>query len=99
LAAEYPAASLSREGARLDSFVKALLLHLDGRDSSLDLPLDVRATAFQSRVWEELRRIPYGETRSYAEVARSLGQPTATRAGPRVNRLKWTSSRWRFVLE
>src|SRR5205085_4429049 len=75
LAAEYPAASLSREGARLDSFVKALLLHLDGRDSSLDLPLDVRATAFQSRVWEELRRIPYGETRSYAEVARSLGQP------------------------
>jgi AraC family transcriptional regulator of adaptative response/methylated-DNA-[protein]-cysteine methyltransferase len=80
LADEYPAASLRREGARLDDFVKALLRHLDGRESSLELPLDVRATAFQSRVWEELRRIPYGETRSYAEVASSLGQPTATRA-------------------
>jgi AraC family transcriptional regulator of adaptative response/methylated-DNA-[protein]-cysteine methyltransferase len=80
LAAEYPAASLRRDGAQLDEFVRALLHHLDGRESSLDLPLDVRATAFQSRVWEELRRIPYGETRSYAEVANSLGQPTATRA-------------------
>jgi AraC family transcriptional regulator of adaptative response/methylated-DNA-[protein]-cysteine methyltransferase len=80
LAAEYPAASLRRDGARLDEFVRALLRHLDGCESSLDLPLDVRATAFQSRVWEELRRIPYGETRSYAEVASSLGQPTATRA-------------------
>ncbi len=80
LADEYPAASLRREGARLDGFVRALLRHLDGRESSLELPLDVRATAFQSRVWEELRRIPYGETRSYAEVANSLGQPTATRA-------------------
>ncbi|HEX8556540.1 MAG TPA: bifunctional DNA-binding transcriptional regulator/O6-methylguanine-DNA methyltransferase Ada [Pyrinomonadaceae bacterium] len=80
LAAEYPAAELSREPSRLDDFVNALLGHLDGRPSRLDLPLDVRATAFQSRVWEELRRIPYGETRSYAEVARSLGRPTATRA-------------------
>jgi AraC family transcriptional regulator of adaptative response/methylated-DNA-[protein]-cysteine methyltransferase len=80
LADEYPAASLRREEARLEDFVRALLRHLDGRESSLELPLDVRATAFQSRVWEELRRIPYGETRSYAEVASSLGQPTATRA-------------------
>jgi AraC family transcriptional regulator of adaptative response/methylated-DNA-[protein]-cysteine methyltransferase len=80
LADEYPAARLSRDGAGLGDFVEALLRHLDGRESRLDLPLDVRATAFQSRVWEELRRIPYGETRSYAEVARNLGQPTATRA-------------------
>jgi AraC family transcriptional regulator of adaptative response/methylated-DNA-[protein]-cysteine methyltransferase len=80
LAAEYPAAELGRDAARLDDFVRALLLHLDGRESRLELPLDVRATAFRSRVWEELRRIPYGETRSYAEVAHSLGQPTATRA-------------------
>jgi AraC family transcriptional regulator, regulatory protein of adaptative response / methylated-DNA-[protein]-cysteine methyltransferase len=80
LAAEYPSAELRRDGARLDEFVKALLRHLDGGEISPDLPLDVRATAFQSRVWEELRRIPYGETRSYAEVAGKLGQPNATRA-------------------
>ncbi|HJQ31263.1 MAG TPA: bifunctional DNA-binding transcriptional regulator/O6-methylguanine-DNA methyltransferase Ada [Pyrinomonadaceae bacterium] len=80
LAAEYPAAELGRDPSRLDDFVGALLRHLGGRSSQLELPLDVRATAFQSRVWEELRRIPYGETRSYAEVARSLGRPTATRA-------------------
>jgi AraC family transcriptional regulator, regulatory protein of adaptative response / methylated-DNA-[protein]-cysteine methyltransferase len=80
LAAEYPAAELRRDGARLDEFVGALLRHVEGGESKLDLPLDVRATAFQSRVWEELRRIPYGETRSYADVAASLGRPAATRA-------------------
>jgi AraC family transcriptional regulator of adaptative response/methylated-DNA-[protein]-cysteine methyltransferase len=80
LADEYPAADLCRDPARLDDFVKALLGQLEGQESSLELPLDVRATAFQSRVWEELRRIPYGETRSYAEVAREMGQPSAVRA-------------------
>jgi O-6-methylguanine DNA methyltransferase len=44
------------------------------------LPLDIRATAFQRRVWEALQRIPYGETRSYREIARALGHPTAARA-------------------
>jgi AraC family transcriptional regulator of adaptative response/methylated-DNA-[protein]-cysteine methyltransferase len=43
-------------------------------------PLDVRATAFQQRVWKALREIPRGETRSYAEVAREVGRPTAARA-------------------
>jgi AraC family transcriptional regulator of adaptative response/methylated-DNA-[protein]-cysteine methyltransferase len=43
-------------------------------------PLDVRATAFQQRVWKALQQIPRGETRSYSEIARELGQPTATRA-------------------
>lgn len=46
----------------------------------LDLPLDLRATAFQMRVWETLRRIPPGQTRTYAQVAAEIGQPTATRA-------------------
>jgi AraC family transcriptional regulator of adaptative response/methylated-DNA-[protein]-cysteine methyltransferase len=46
----------------------------------LDLPLDVRATAFQWRVWQELRKIPYGETRSYSQIAEALGQPKAVRA-------------------
>ncbi len=45
-----------------------------------DIPLDVRATAFQARVWQALRQIPRGETRTYAEVAQAIGQPTAVRA-------------------
>src|SRR5262249_56768033 len=43
-------------------------------------PLDVQGTAFQKRVWEELRRIPYGQTASYGEIARRIGRPSATRA-------------------
>ncbi|MGB7599883.1 MAG: methylated-DNA--[protein]-cysteine S-methyltransferase, partial [Candidatus Sulfotelmatobacter sp.] len=56
------------------------LKHLRGREPHLDLPTDVRATAFQRRVWEELRKIPYGATRSYSEVARAVGKPSAVRA-------------------
>ncbi|HKC40184.1 MAG TPA: methylated-DNA--[protein]-cysteine S-methyltransferase, partial [Gemmatimonadales bacterium] len=52
----------------------------EGREPDLDLPLDIRATAFQRRVWQELQRIPFGKTRSYAEVARRIGEPKATRA-------------------
>jgi AraC family transcriptional regulator of adaptative response/methylated-DNA-[protein]-cysteine methyltransferase len=63
----------------LATSVGAILGYLDG-ERALDLPLDVRATAFQRRVWEALRRIPYGSTRSYAQVARAIGHPTATRA-------------------
>jgi AraC family transcriptional regulator of adaptative response/methylated-DNA-[protein]-cysteine methyltransferase len=48
--------------------------------AALDLPLDLRATAFQMRVWEALRRIPRGETTTYAQLAQSLGQPKAVRA-------------------
>src|SRR5216110_795175 len=61
-------------------FPAALLRYLDGRAEPLDLPLDVRATAFQRRVWEALRRIPYGTTRSYTDIARAIGKPSATRA-------------------
>ena len=45
-----------------------------------DLPIDVRGTAFQERVWQELRKIPVGETRSYADIAAAIGQPGAVRA-------------------
>src|SRR3989442_59585 len=51
-----------------------------GRAPDLDPPLEVRATAFQRAVWEALRKIPYGSTRSYAEIARAIGRPRATRA-------------------
>jgi len=55
--------------------VYAIVRHLEGKQPCLDLPLDVQATAFQQRVWNELRAIPYGETRSYREVAQALGDP------------------------
>ena len=80
LAAEFPAAELRRDRAALAAAVAVLLRYLDGRAEPLDLPLDVRATAFQRRVWEALRRIPYGATRSYTEIARAIGKPSAIRA-------------------
>jgi AraC family transcriptional regulator of adaptative response/methylated-DNA-[protein]-cysteine methyltransferase len=80
LAAEYPAAEISRDEARLGDTIEGILRHLEGSRPDLGLPLDLQATAFQLRVWEELRRIPYGSTRSYAEVAEAIGRPTATRA-------------------
>jgi AraC family transcriptional regulator of adaptative response/methylated-DNA-[protein]-cysteine methyltransferase len=80
LAEEYPAAEVRPGGERVEAWVEQILAHLDGQRPHLDLPLDLQATAFQLRVWEELRRIPYGATRSYAEVAAAVGRPTATRA-------------------
>jgi len=80
LAAEFPAARIRRDRAGLERSVTAILAFLDGSEPSLDLPLDVRATAFQRHVWQELQRIPYGETRSYTDVARRIGRPTASRA-------------------
>src|SRR5437016_7472358 len=80
LAREYPDAALHRDGAPLAPWVNALLRHLSGHAARLDLPLDVEATAFQQRVWEALRAIPYGETRSYGAVAEAIGLPGAARA-------------------
>lgn len=80
LRGEYPEAEIRRDDGRLEGWARAILGSTNGGASTADLPLEVRATAFQWRVWEELRRIPYGATRSYGEVARALGQPTAARA-------------------
>jgi len=77
---EFQGAELSRDPLQLDAAVGAIVEHLSGQLPHLDLPLDVRATAFQRRVWEELQKIPYGATRSYGEVAAAIGQPTAFRA-------------------
>ena len=82
LAAEYPAARIeSGEGSFVD-WVKAIAGYLAGERAgkALDLPLDVQATAFELRVWEALRKIPYGETRSYGEVAAAFGAPRSARA-------------------
>lgn len=80
LRSEFPAARAAREDRTLQGWVARLTAHLDGRAPGIDLPLDVRATAFQRRVWEELQRIPYGSTRSYAALARAIGKPAAARA-------------------
>ena len=77
---EYPAAELTRDDESLATWVRQIVKHLEGREPHLELPTDVRATAFQWQVWQELRRIPRGETRSYAEVARAIGRPRAVRA-------------------
>lgn len=78
---EFPAARrIYRDNQALGTALTAILAHLEGRAPHIDLPLDIQATAFQQRVWEELRRIPLGETLTYGEIASRLGQPTASRA-------------------
>jgi AraC family transcriptional regulator of adaptative response/methylated-DNA-[protein]-cysteine methyltransferase len=77
---EYPAADVRANQKPRAEWIAAIAQHLRGGDPSLDLPIDVRATAFQWKVWRALQRIPYGETRAYAEVARSIGKPKAVRA-------------------
>lgn len=77
---EYPRAEIRKGRNGLENWVSAILAHLKGREPNLDLPTDVQATAFQRRVWEELRRIPYGSTRTYSEVAKSIGNAKAVRA-------------------
>jgi AraC family transcriptional regulator of adaptative response/methylated-DNA-[protein]-cysteine methyltransferase len=84
LHAEYPNATFEpmREphDPQFTAWVEALRAHLRGEQPHLDLPADIRATAFQLRVWNYLQNIPYGEVRSYTEVAQGIGQPTAARA-------------------
>jgi AraC family transcriptional regulator of adaptative response/methylated-DNA-[protein]-cysteine methyltransferase len=80
LRAEYPAAEVQRDDSALRPLAAEMLAHLAGERPHLDLPVDVQATAFQWRVWRELQAIPYGETRTYQEVAQAVGQPTAVRA-------------------
>jgi AraC family transcriptional regulator of adaptative response/methylated-DNA-[protein]-cysteine methyltransferase len=77
---EFHSAELCRGGGKLDSWVRAIVRHLDGKQPGLDLPLDIRGTAFQWRVWKALQSIPYGQTRSYSEIAMAVGKPRAVRA-------------------
>jgi AraC family transcriptional regulator of adaptative response/methylated-DNA-[protein]-cysteine methyltransferase len=80
LRSEYPQARISRDNVGLRQTLAPLLAHLDGSQPCPDFPLDIRATAFQQRVWDELRRIPYGSTSSYSDVAQAVGKPKAARA-------------------
>jgi AraC family transcriptional regulator of adaptative response/methylated-DNA-[protein]-cysteine methyltransferase len=77
---EFYAARIDRNDRPLSEWVREILDRLAGKQPHVDLPLDIQSTAFQRRVWEELQAIPYGSTRSYAQVAASIGRPTAVRA-------------------
>src|SRR5207248_8385396 len=80
LRAEYPAAQVERDDEALRPLALEMVEHLSGQRPHLELPIDVQATAFQWRVWQELQAIPYGETRTYQEVAAAVGHPSAVRA-------------------
>jgi AraC family transcriptional regulator of adaptative response/methylated-DNA-[protein]-cysteine methyltransferase len=77
---EFPFAARRRDDAAMTEWRDSLTRLICGRETNPSLPLDIRATAFQRRVWEALQRIPRGETRSYSAVAKKIGMPTATRA-------------------
>ncbi len=80
LRAEFTQAEIAPDHTGLQSQLRSLLDYLDGQPPHPQLPLDVRGTAFQMRVWDELRRIPRGQTISYRELASRIGKPSATRA-------------------
>jgi AraC family transcriptional regulator of adaptative response/methylated-DNA-[protein]-cysteine methyltransferase len=80
LRSEFPNAEIVRDAAVLKDFVDEILKHLGGENRRLDLPLDIQATAFQMKVWEILRKIPYGETVSYSQIAEQLGDKNKVRA-------------------
>jgi AraC family transcriptional regulator of adaptative response/methylated-DNA-[protein]-cysteine methyltransferase len=77
---EFAEANIERDDKSLVKTVSTVLAHLSSAEPRLDLPLDIRATAFQRQVWNQLRAIPYGSTVSYGDVAKALGQPGAVRA-------------------
>jgi AraC family transcriptional regulator of adaptative response/methylated-DNA-[protein]-cysteine methyltransferase len=77
---EYPNAEVVKDATVLKGFVDEILEHLAGEKRRLDLPLDIQATAFQMKVWELLRKIPYGETVTYSQIAEKLGDTKKVRA-------------------
>ncbi|MBE7468678.1 MAG: bifunctional DNA-binding transcriptional regulator/O6-methylguanine-DNA methyltransferase Ada [Anaerolineae bacterium] len=80
LLSEFSAARIVRDDQAHKLWVRDIVNFIAGKEPHLDLPLDVRATAFQKQVWQALQRIPYGQTRTYADIAREIGQPKAVRA-------------------
>jgi AraC family transcriptional regulator, regulatory protein of adaptative response / methylated-DNA-[protein]-cysteine methyltransferase len=77
---ELPAANINSSRPVQPEWIKQIVDRVSGSARGNNLPMDVRGTAFQWRVWRALQDIPTGETRSYADVARSIGRPTAVRA-------------------
>src|SRR5580698_7710074 len=77
---EFPFAARKEDKGGLRAWVDALLRHMRGKDLDSSLPLDIQATAFQRKVWAYLQSIPFGETKSYSQVAKGIKRPTAVRA-------------------
>lgn len=81
----FPKATIEAGGAAMNDLVKSAIAAIETPATMPDLPLDVAGTAFQQAVWQELRRIPAGETRSYAQIAAAVGKPGAVRAAGSAN--------------
>jgi AraC family transcriptional regulator of adaptative response/methylated-DNA-[protein]-cysteine methyltransferase len=77
---DFEAAEIQRDDEGLEPVANQIKQLLNGSKAPLKIPLDLRGTAFQQMVWKELRRIPAGQTRSYTEVAKTIGRPKAVRA-------------------
>jgi AraC family transcriptional regulator, regulatory protein of adaptative response / methylated-DNA-[protein]-cysteine methyltransferase len=77
---EFPSAAIARDMIVAPAWVSAIVDQLRGSQAALELPLDVRGTAFQWRVWRALQQIPLGETRSYSDIAAAIDRPRAVRA-------------------
>ncbi len=77
---EFPKAIISKDNKYLYEQVKIILQYIKGQEPHCELPLDVRGTAFQKRVWNELKKIDYGTTCSYEQIAKRIGKPKAIRA-------------------
>jgi len=77
---DFPMVQCYRNDGAIQPWTEEFMRYFSGEPSSLDLPLDIQATAFQRKVWDRIQSIPYGETKSYSSIAKEIGQPTATRA-------------------
>ena len=81
----FPNADIRADDGTIAEWVEGALMAIDRPDAAPELPIDVRGTAFQEKVWQELRKIPLGQTRSYAQIALAVGQPGAVRAVGKAN--------------
>jgi len=77
---DFPHAALREDARGVGAWARAVVARLRPGSQSGEIPLDIRGTAFQRRVWEELQRIPCGQTRTYSDIARRIGAPSAVRA-------------------
>lgn len=80
LTCEYPKATIARDTEAIAEVMASFTAYLAGQSAHIDVPLDVQGTAFQWRVWRALTAIPFGQTRTYQDIAESIGEPTAARA-------------------
>ena len=80
LRSRFPNAAIERADEAMAALISGVMTAIETPSAMPDLPIDVRGTAFQEAVWRELRKIPAGQTRSYADIAAAVGQPQAVRA-------------------